>query len=211
MIPANQTRLQQMHRRGAQHSTAVCYDRQARQRTGGAVRRVEAGASVQVRTALEVHAKQLGTSLVDLVRNVATAGQETFRSAATFSASQRFTPSRHASLIRIAGDISAGDSHVAAAAAAVAHVDGAGPGSPASVSSAEAVPVAVFEPTADGGDAPTMQVQVCCLTTICPLVLLCRVACCACGPVPLAAVKCAWQSALPVTHPRRVAIQVSLV
>lgn len=103
--------------------------------------------------ALEEHAKQLGTSLVDLVRSVAH-HPETFRSAATFSASQRFTPSRHASLIRIAGGTQA------AAAAAVADLDGSDPGSPASYTSTDAVPVAILDLEEDVGDAPTMQVEV---------------------------------------------------
>lgn len=106
---------------------------------------------LQVRIALEVHARQLGTSLVDLVRNVAT-HPDTFRSA-TFSASQRFTPSRHASLLRVAGG-----THPAAAAAVAAA--GSEPGSPVSDVSDEVVPVAMLEPEVDGGDEPTMQIKV---------------------------------------------------
>eukprot|EP00892_Ulva_mutabilis_P005823 jgi/Ulvmu1/3612/UM017_0024.1 len=109
----------------------------------------------QVRMALEVHAKQLGTSLVDLVRTAAHSS-ETFRSA-TFSPSLRFTPSRHASLLRATG--STAETPAGAAAAAVAAVDGIEPGSPASGASVEVVPVAVLDEEAEGGDEPSMQVE----------------------------------------------------
>lgn len=101
--------------------------------------------------ALEAHATQLGTSLLDLVRNVAY-HPDSLRSA-TFSASQRFTPSRHASLLRIAGH---GHGHVDAAAA----FDGSQPASPASDVSDDVVPVALLTPDDDTGDLPTMQVEV---------------------------------------------------
>lgn len=110
---------------------------------------------VQVRIALEVHAAQLGTSLLDLVRNVGT-HPDTFRSA-TFSGSQRFTPSRHASLLRVAAGGSQGPTSAAAAAVAAA---GSEPGSPASAVSDEVVPVAMLEPEVDGGDAPSMRIEV---------------------------------------------------
>eukprot|EP00892_Ulva_mutabilis_P005824 jgi/Ulvmu1/3613/UM017_0025.1 len=104
----------------------------------------------QVRAALEAHASQLGTSLLDLVRNVAHSGIDPARST-TFSASQRFTPSRHASLLRAAGS--------ADAIVAVAAVDRAEPGSPASDTSVNVMPVAMLEPEEDVGDAPSMLCQ----------------------------------------------------
>eukprot|EP00892_Ulva_mutabilis_P005825 jgi/Ulvmu1/3614/UM017_0026.1 len=101
----------------------------------------------QVRTALEAHAEQLGTSLVDLARGTAAALTADARHAAA-SASQSLTPSRHASLLRALGD---GGSEAAAVGA---------PESPRScvASEAEAVAVALPGVMADVGDAPTMLV-----------------------------------------------------
>ena len=99
---------------------------------------------MQVRTALEVHAKQLGTSLVDLVRGMSVAlhAGAAHSAHAAAPASQRLTPSRHASFVRAAVDAAPQ------------------PGSPASCASADAVAVALPDVVTDSGDAPTMPSHV---------------------------------------------------
>ena len=55
---------------------------------------------MQVRLALEVHARELGVSLADIMHGV---GDQARRSLDRLSTSLRFTPSLHASLLRAVG------------------------------------------------------------------------------------------------------------
>lgn len=78
--------------------------------------------ALQVKIALEAHARQLGTTLADVMWGV---GTQTRRSLADFTSepSQRFTASRHMSLLRAAGVESLGLGQKKG-------VNGSNPGSP---------------------------------------------------------------------------------
>lgn len=119
---------------------------QARAWAARMLRGTRDGVSLQVRTALEAHAQKQGTSFVNIVvslaanvRHAAASAQGAAPAAvagrAAF-ASQEFTPSRHASLLRAAG--------AERARSAAAEVDGAtcGVPSPPDSPASAVIPVA---------------------------------------------------------------------
>lgn len=93
--------------------------------------------------AMEAHAESIGTSLVDLVRDLGTQGAATLHTHHAAVASTRFSIRQHMSLVRAAGG--------SAADVAVVSGHGVTPGSPASGASGDVPPV--FVEAVVAGDA----------------------------------------------------------
>jgi hypothetical protein len=110
-------------------------------------------ASVQVKLALEVHARQMGATLADIIKGVGSQSRRSLAEVSIGAPSHHFTASRRMSLLRAAG-LSPQDIAPHAAAIESASNPGSPTGSHASSASNEAVvPVALLLDDEEEGNA----------------------------------------------------------